>query len=54
MDTPLKLSDKQLLPEKAKTEIQDRFAVIDTETNWDDEVMSVGVVVADTKTKKKN
>ncbi len=53
MDTPLKLSDKQLLPEKAKTEIQDRFAVIDTETNWDDEVMSVGVVVADTKTKKK-
>ena len=24
----------------------DNFAVIDTETNWNDEVMSIGVVVA--------
>ena len=31
----------------------DKFAVIDTETNWNDEVMSIGVVVADTETKKK-
>ena len=31
----------------------DKFAVIDTETNCDDEVMSIGVVVADSKTKKK-
>lgn len=29
------------------------FAVIDTETNWNDKVMSIGVVVADSKTKKK-
>lgn len=27
------------------------FAVVDTETNWDDEVMSIGVVVADSKSK---
>lgn len=31
----------------------DRFAVIDTETNWNDEVMSIGAVVADSETKKK-
>lgn len=31
----------------------DKFAVIDTETNWNDEVMSIGVVVADSETKKK-
>ncbi|MDE5908289.1 MAG: hypothetical protein K2H52_06080 [Lachnospiraceae bacterium] len=30
-----------------------RFAVIDTETNWNDEVMSIGVVVADSETKQK-
>lgn len=28
----------------------DKFAVIDTETNWNDEVMSIGVVVADSAT----
>ena len=33
--------------------MMDKFAVIDTETNWDDEVMSIGVVVADSETKKK-
>ena len=27
--------------------IMDKFAVIDTETNWNDEEMSIGVVVAD-------
>ncbi len=31
----------------------DRFAVIDTETNWNDEVMSIGVVVADSETMEK-
>lgn len=31
----------------------DKFAVIDTETNWYDEVMSIGVVIADWKTQKK-
>lgn len=28
----------------------DRFAVIDTETNWRDQVMSIGTVIADTQT----
>lgn len=28
----------------------DRFAVIDTETNWIDQVMSIGVIVADSHT----
>ena len=27
----------------------DYFAVIDTETNWNNEVMSIGVVIADTR-----
>ncbi|NBH74067.1 hypothetical protein D3Z51_19105 [Clostridiaceae bacterium] len=31
----------------------DKFAVIDTETNWHDQVMSIGVVVADSKNRKK-
>ena len=31
----------------------DKFAVIDTETNWNDEVMSIGIVIADTETMKK-
>ncbi|MDE5939976.1 MAG: hypothetical protein K2H37_12950 [Lachnospiraceae bacterium] len=31
----------------------DTFAVVDTETNWDDEVMSIGVVIADARTKEK-
>lgn len=31
----------------------DKFAVIDTETNWSDKVMSIGVVVADSETKEK-
>lgn len=31
----------------------DKFAVIDTETNWNDRVMSIGVVVADWETKQK-
>ncbi len=31
----------------------DKFAVIDTETNWNDQVMSIGVVIADSETKQK-
>lgn len=31
----------------------DKFAVIDTETNWNDEVMSIGIVVADQENLKK-
>lgn len=31
----------------------DIFAVVDTETNWYDEVMSIGVVVAESETMKK-
>ena len=27
-----------------------KFAVIDTETTWDDAVMSIGMVIADTET----
>lgn len=38
--------------EKTKRNVQDKFAVIDIETNWNDEVMSIGVVVADSVTKK--
>lgn len=30
--------------------LSDPFAVIDTETNWNDAVMSIGVVVADSET----
>ena len=26
-----------------------KFAVIDTETNWNDEVMSIGVLIANSK-----
>ncbi len=42
-----------LFEEKVKGGIVDKFAVIDTETNWNDEVMSIGVVVAESETKKK-
>ncbi len=31
----------------------DKFAVIDTETNWNDEVMSIGVIIADQGTMEK-
>lgn len=33
--------------------MMEKFAVIDTETNWNDEVMSIGIVIADSKSKKK-
>ena len=50
----LKLSDEQkLLVENTESNITEKFAVIDTETNWNDEVMSIGVVVADSETKQK-
>lgn len=38
---------------KRERNAMDKFAVIDTETNWNDEVMSIGVIVADVKTKRK-
>lgn len=38
---------------KMRGQMMEKFAVIDTETNWNDEVMSIGVVIADSKTKKK-
>lgn len=38
---------------KSERDTTDRFAVVDTETNWHDEVMSIGVVVADAETKEK-
>ena len=44
---------KDLPEKKMKRNTMDKFAVIDTETNWDDAVMSIGVVVADYETKKK-
>ena len=31
----------------------EKFAVIDTETNWNDEVMSIGIVIADEGNKEK-
>lgn len=37
---------------KKEEKTVDKFAVIDTETNWNDEVMSIGVVVADSQTRK--
>lgn len=39
--------------EKGEEAAADTFAVVDTETNWNDEVMSIGVVVADSRTKEK-
>lgn len=33
--------------------MSDKFAVIDTETNWNDEVMSIGLVIAETKSMKR-
>ncbi len=45
--------DPGLSEEEKEGHMIDKFAVIDTETNWNDEVMSIGVVVADSKTKQK-
>ena len=43
---------KNSVRKNSKRNVMDKFAVIDTETNWNDEVMSIGVVVADAETKK--
>ncbi len=51
--TSQELSMEDLKNTPKKKEKTDNFAVVDTETNWNDEVMSIGVVVADTETKKK-
>lgn len=45
-------SIKNSVGKNSKRNDMDKFAVIDIETNWDDEVMSIGVVVADAETKK--
>ncbi|MCM1397922.1 MAG: hypothetical protein NC225_00405 [Clostridium sp.] len=42
-----------MLVDNEERDITEKFAVIDTETNWYDEVMSIGVVVAETETMKK-
>ncbi len=31
----------------------EKFAVIDTETNWNDAVMSIGIVIADSEIREK-
>lgn len=41
-----------LFRKKLARNTMEKFAVIDTETNWNDEVMSIGIVVADSETKK--
>lgn len=38
---------------RTEEKMNNKFAVIDTETNWSDQVMSIGVVVADSETRKK-
>ena len=43
---------KGLSPKTSKSAIASRFAVIDTETNWRDQVMSIGVAIADATTFK--
>ncbi len=45
--------EPNMFQKKTKEDKIEKFAVIDTETNWKDEVMSIGVVVADSKTLKK-
>lgn len=46
-------SEPDLSKKKAEGEKVEKFAVIDTETNWNDEVMSIGIVIADGGTKEK-
>lgn len=46
-------SEPYISNENAKGEKVENFAVIDTETNWNDEVMSIGIVIADGSTKEK-
>ena len=46
-------SEPYISNENAKGEKVENFAVIDTETNWNDEVMSIGIVIADGATKEK-
>jgi len=53
LKTTDKESEKEVSKKKRQGNATDNFAVIDTETNWNDEVMSIGIVIADSKTKKK-
>ena len=43
----------ELWGKKKDLKVTGKFAVIDTETNWNDEVMSIGAVIADSATMKK-
>lgn len=45
--------EPDLLGKSTEGEKMEKLAVIDTETNWNDEVMSIGIVIADAKTKEK-
>lgn len=45
--------EPDLWEKSAERERMEKFAVIDTETNWNDEVMSIGIVIADVETKEK-
>lgn len=45
--------EPNLLEKRMEADVTDTFAVVDTETNWNDRVMSIGVVVADSGTKEK-
>ncbi len=56
MSTTISLNvskEQQSVVNKEERDITDKFAVIDTETNWYDEVMSIGIVVAEKETMKK-
>lgn len=48
-----KYYNPDILAEEKNMDSRDIFAVIDTETNWNDEVMSIGIVFADSWTMKK-
>ena len=48
----LKQPDASLKRSISRHTAESTIAVIDTETNWDDKVMSIGVVLADAKTYK--
>jgi len=53
IEVPQEASKKTEKEEKAIGKIKmadEYFAVIDTETNWDDKVMSIGLVIADSQT----
>lgn len=46
-------SEPNVQGKKRKGDRMEKIAVIDTETNWNDEVMSIGIVIADARTREK-